>query len=154
MTSLPPGPLHRSLARLEGAWEGEEEVFSNPWGPGGPARGRWEFRFDRAGLALIHDFSEERSGGYRFDAHGVLTVDPAAEEIVWFWFDSYGWPPLTPSRGAWEDDRLVLEKHTPRGIGRSVFTVGPDRFTHEIESRPTGQDGFVPVMRGVFHRPG
>ncbi|MDR6287689.1 MULTISPECIES: DUF1579 family protein [Inquilinus] len=152
MTPLTPGPLHESLARLEGAWEGEEEVFPNPWGPSGPAKGRWDFRFDPARLSLIHDFAEERAGGCRFDAHGVLTVDPAAQEIVWFWFDSYGFPPLAPSRGSWEGDRLILVKHTPRGIGRSVFTVGPDRFRHEIETRLADQADFTPIMRGEFRR--
>jgi len=154
MTALSAGPLHQTLARLEGRWEGEEEVFPNPWGPHGPARGRWDFRLDRARLALIHDFTEERAGGYRFDAHGVLAVDPAAEEIVWFWFDSYGYPPLAPSRGGWEGDRLVLVKQTPRGAGRSVFTVAADHFVHEIASRPNGQADFAPVMRGVYRRLG
>lgn len=151
---MTPSPLHQSLARFEGRWTGEGEVFPNPWGPSGPSRGHWEFRFDPARLALIHDFSEERPGGYRFDAHGVLTVDPTAGEIVWFWFDNYGHPPLDPSRGNWEGDRLTLVKHTPRGIGRSLFTVGPDHFTHEIDSRLNGQADFTPVSRGEFRRQG
>ena len=152
MTPLTPGPLHDSLARLDGSWAGEEEVFPSPWGPGGPAQGRWNFRFDPARLSLIHDFTEERAGGHRFDAHGVLTVDPAAGQIVWFWFDSFGYPPLAPSRGGWDGDRLILVRHTPRGTGRSVFTIAADRFTHEIGSRLTGEADFTPVMRGVYHR--
>jgi len=148
------GPLHQQMVGFVGEWAGDEEIFPNPWGPGGPATGRWKMRLDSSGMNLIQDFSEERAGGYRFEAHGVLTVDPGAGEHVWFWFDSYGFPPLTPSRGRWAGPVLTLEKTTPRGIGRSVFTLNRDSFDHRIENKLAGSDEFTPVMAGSYRRVG
>jgi hypothetical protein len=74
---------------LSGIWSGGEgEVFSNPWGPAGPTKGRWSFILDRSGFNLRHEFEEQRPGGYLFESHGTLTVDPTLGDLVWFWFDS------------------------------------------------------------------
>ena len=100
----------------------------------------------------MQDFAEERTGGYRFDAHGVLTVDPGQNDYVWFWFDSYGFPPLAPSRGSWEGNSLLLEKQTPRGVGRSVFALELELFRYSVSSRPVGATEFMPVMEGTFIR--
>lgn len=145
---------HEQLARLAGTWEGEADIHPNPWGPSGTARGRWDFRLDRNGYALIHDFAEERPGKFRFEAHGVFSVDPATEEIVWFWFDSYGFPPLVPSRGTWSDGRLELLKKTPRGQGRSTFAVNGSSFDFLIENKLPEMDDFAPVSEGRYRRTG
>ena len=150
MNRLEIGPLHRRLAEFVGDWEGDEEVFPSPWGPGGRARGRWTFRLGAAGFGLIQDFSEVREGGVRFDAHGVLTVDPEAGDYVWFWFDSYGFPPLNPARGTWQASVLALEKSTPRGIGRSVFELNDGAFRYRVESKLNGETRFAPVMAGTY----
>ena len=60
------------LRRLEGEWAGEEMLHPTPWAPGGSAQGRWTFHLDSSGRYLVHDYSEERQGGVRFDGHGVL----------------------------------------------------------------------------------
>ena len=161
-----PGPLHARLAALEGAWEGDEEIFASPWSPAGPARGRWTFRRDPSGLHLIHDFAEARASGERFDGHGVLCVDPsgtdpaaidqaidpAAGPILWFWFDSFGFPPVAPARGRWDGPTLTLEKVTPRGLGRTRFTLEPGRLLQTVEARPAGAAAFAPVMTGRYRR--
>ena len=111
--------LRRSLARLQGHWTGTGVLHPNPWGPSGPTTGTWTFRLDACGHHLLHDLAEVREAGGTFAGHGVMCVDPAAGGIVWFWFDSYGQPPLEPARGTWDGDLLVLRKHTPHGHGRS-----------------------------------
>lgn len=146
------GPLHDTLNLFEGAWAGEGRVFPNPFGPDGPTTGRWSFGFDPGGLNLIHDYREERAGGHRFAGHGVLTVDPAAAEIVWFWFDSYGFPPIPHARGRWDGPRLVLEKVTQRGTGRSVFTLAPDSLSYRAEVKLAGAAEFSPVTEGTYRR--
>lgn len=145
-------PLHDSLKGFEGTWLGKGRVFPNPFGPDGPTTGRWSFASDLGGFNLIHDYREERAGGQSFAGHGVLTVDPAAAEIVWFWFDSYGFPPIPHSRGRWDGPQLVLEKVTPRGTGRSVFTLGQDSLRYRAEVRLNGATGFAPVTEGTYHR--
>lgn len=144
--------LHASLSPLVGTWMGAGEVFANPFGPGGPTQGGWRFGFDAGGFNLIHDYREERAGGHVFAGHGVLTVDPATAAIVWFWFDSYGFPPMAPAQGRWEGPRLLLEKVTPRGTGRSVFTLEGETLGYRSEVKLTGAEGFVPVTGGVFRR--
>lgn len=144
------GPLHRRLADFVGDWEGDGEIFPNPWGPAGRGHGKWSIRLAAAGFSLIQDFAEVREGGHRFDAHGVLTVAPEVGDYVWFWFDSYGFPPLHPARGNWQGSSLMLEKTTPRGIGRSVFELHHDGFDYRVESKLNGEEHFAPVMAGHF----
>jgi hypothetical protein len=135
-----------------GEWIGEAEVMPNPWTPSGPARGDWSFRLDRAGVNLIHDYRHLGDEGSWFEGHGVLTVDPESREILWFWFDRYGHPPVPPSRGGWEGNSLILEKTTPRGVGRSVFTLADDRLGYEVSSRGPAETLFTPVMIGTYRR--
>jgi|SRR5581483_3084099 len=143
---------HERLAALVGRWTGTTEVFPNPWGPSGPAQGEWTFRLDLGGFNLIHDYCERRENGYRFEGHGVLTVDPTSQDIVWFWFDNYGFPPLSPARGQWNLSILTLEKTTPRGRARSVFGLTGDLLTYEVSSQVTGASEFSAVMNGTFRR--
>jgi len=146
------GPLHERLHVLVGSWAGSETIFPSAWSPGGAATGTWRFGFDPSGFNLVHDFAEQRADGTRFDGHGVLAVDPEAAEYVWFFFDSFGFPPLNPSRGNWDGSTLMLIKHTPRGIGRSLFEVAGDRLAYRVDNKLKGQDDFSAVMEGTFTR--
>lgn len=148
----------RGLDALLGAWQGVGEVLPNPWGPDGSSTARWQFFRDPSGLYLLHDFAEERQGGGRFTAHGVFAVVPQSHELLWFAFDSVGFPPLEPARGRWLDDgkgrALVFCKETPRGTGRTTlkFAASTDGFDFFVESRLAGEEAFNPVMRAVFRR--
>lgn len=155
-----PEPLPACFTALEGAWEGEDQLFASPWSAGGVARGSWNFRRDPSGLHLIHDFTEIRETGDRFDGHGVLCADPGADPgadpadgtILWFWFDSYGFPPLPPAQGGWNGATLTLEKATPRGLGRTRFTLEGGWLLQTVEARPAGAAAFAPVMAGRYRR--
>lgn len=150
--TMKPDSLHHRMRDFVGEWTGTGDVLPNPWGPAGPVTGDWTFALDHGGFNLIHSYREVRPGGYLFDAHGVLTVDPATCEYVWFWFDNYGFPPLDPSRGSWTENSLFLEKVTPRGRSRSVFVLAGDCLDYRVEARAAGLSTFVPVMRGTFAR--
>lgn len=146
------GPSHKRLADFVGHWAGEAEILPNPWAPAGSTRGEWHFRLDAAGCNLIHDYRDEGADGYWFEGHGVLTVDPQSGDTLWFWFDRYGFPPMTPSRGTWEGTVLTLEKTTPRGVGRSVFTLAGDKLGYEVSSRGHDEADFTIVSVGTFTR--
>ncbi|HTH48327.1 MAG TPA: DUF1579 domain-containing protein [Candidatus Limnocylindria bacterium] len=137
---------------LEGQWSGHETIYPSPWGPGGPAEGKWRIARDGSGLHLVFDYTERRADGTSFDAHSVAAIDPETGDWLLFLFDSYGFPPLQPARGRWEGNRLVLEKTTPRGVGRTVFEIGPDRFSYSVASSAHGAATFTPVMDGVYRR--
>jgi len=133
------------LRCLVGTWTGAGRVHPNPFGPDGPTSGRWQFKMDADGLHLIGDYAEERAGGHRFNGHGVLAIDPESLDAIWFWFDTYGFPPLMPARGGWDGDRLVLEKTTPRGVGRTIFSVSGQTLHHEVAARMAGEEAFRAV---------
>jgi len=146
------GPAQERLAAFLGEWRGDGTVFANPWGPAGNSKGHWSFRFDPLRLNLIHDFHEQREGGFAFDGHGVLTVDPDAGDYLWFWFDTHGYPPLQPARGGWTGSVLGLEKHTPRGVGRTTFSIDGESLTYRVATRLTGAADFAPIVEGVYLR--
>lgn len=79
-----PGPDHGRLARFVGAWSGEERLSPSPWGPGGRASGRFEFRVGVDGMALLQDYEEEKDGRVAFRGHGVFIVDPLTQGIAWW----------------------------------------------------------------------
>ncbi|KQZ30098.1 MULTISPECIES: DUF1579 family protein [Caulobacter] len=140
------------LRRLVGIWDGAGKVHPNPFGPDGPTSGRWTFRMDPDDISLIGDYAEERPGGHRFHGHGVLTIDPERLDAIWFWFDTYGFPPIAPARGRWEGDQLILEKTTPRGVGRTLFRVDGDRLQHEASARLAGEETFRQISSMTLAR--
>ena len=147
-----PGAEHARLARLVGSWSGEEQLSPSPWGPGGAAHGRFEYRFGIDGMALLQDYQEEKQGQVVFRAHGVFMIDPNTGDVLWWWFDSIGFPPDPPARGRWDsNDVLRLEKHTPRGSSRYTMDFSGSGLVFRIESRFAGQDDFVEFMRGQYH---
>lgn len=150
MLNSPAAP--EQMQALVGRWIGKGEVFANPFGPAGRSQGVWEFRIDGPGLHLIHDYRETRSDGYVFEGHGIFAIDPSTGEFVWYWFDTYGHPPLSPARGNWRGRILQLEKITARGIGRTRFGLEDGRLVHDVETRSPGADDFVPVTHAVFER--
>ncbi len=139
-----------SLEPFLGVWRGSGEIAPNPWGGQGPCHGSWSFRFDAGRHAVIHDYEERRADGSAFAGHGVWCTHE--DDLLWFWFDSYGFPPLDPARGGWRDGRLALVKSTPRGQGRSVWTCDGRRLTYLVEAKPTGETTFARVMSGAFER--
>ena len=146
------GSLRERLRRLEGEWAGEEMLHPTPWAPGGSAQGRWTFHLDSSGRYLVHDYSEERQGGVRFDGHGVLAAAEDGAGYLWFWFDSLGYIPTPPGTGSWDGDTLTLIRTSPRGANRSVFALDGDRFTLDISFRGAADAADTPVIQGTFRR--
>lgn len=147
-----PGPEHALLARLIGDYEGDEELQPSPWGDGGPARGRGSYRSITDGMAITQDYEEEKDGAIVFKGHGVFSIDPENGDVLWWWFDSMGFPPDAPARGRWEGDTLTLHKTTPRGDGRYVYRLHTNGYEFSIENRFPGQDDFCLFMRGDYQR--
>ena len=145
---------HQHLATLAGTWTGDEVLAPSPWSPGGAATGRHVFAIAAGGFSVTQDYAEERDGATALTGHGVFTVDPGSGEVLWFWFDSIGYPPAAPSRGGFDADgtRLVLEKTTPRGTQRATFAREGDRLAHEVAARLGDATAFAPLVTATYVR--
>jgi len=146
------GPVHARLHAFLGEWQGGEQVEPSPWGKGGPAAGRMSFRADLDGFAVIQDYVQFKDSLVTFRGHGVFTVDPKTQEVLWYWFDSVGFPPDEPARGRFQGDVLTLDRVSPRGAARYVFTITTDECTFSIENKLGDDSEFRPFMRGVYAR--
>jgi hypothetical protein len=146
------GPAHARLLAFVGEWEGEETVAPSPWGPGGAAFGRMSFRADLDGFAIIQDYIEQKDSRITFRGHGVLTVDPETQEILWYWFDSIGFPPDAPARGHFEGDMLTLNRVSPRGASRYVYRITSNACEFSIENKLLGDAEFKVFMNGKYAR--
>lgn len=146
------GPDHARLQAFVGEWEGPEQLEPSPWGPGGPAVGRMSFRVDLDGFAVIQEYIELKESRITFRGHGVFTVDPQTKEVLWYFFDSMGFPPEAPARGGFEGNTLTLTRTTARGAARYVYEIGPNECTFAIENQLTGEPEFKRFMSGKYHR--
>ena len=141
--------LPSTLTDLAGTWTGAETLSPSPWSPGGTARGRHTFTPALDGTALLHDYTQERDGAVTLSGHGVWLAD-ADGSLAWFWFDSYGFVPPGPARGA---TPAAMEKTTPRGTQRARFdVVDSDTLAHAITVRLADARDFAPVAEARYAR--
>ncbi len=143
---------YEKLEVFEGAWEGEERLSHSPWAPAGTARGEVVYRRGVEGIVVVQDYVQERQGQNTFTGHGVFTVNPSNGSILWYLFDSYGYPPLEPARGGWEGDTLRLTKRTPRGEARHTFRFEGDRYHYRVENRYDGEGDFSVFLTATYLR--
>ncbi|RNF82612.1 DUF1579 family protein [Montanilutibacter psychrotolerans] len=146
-----PGPAHKRLMRLEGRWSGFEQLSPSPFGPGGVAFGRSTCRSALDGMALVQDYEEEKDGRVAFRGHGVFTIEPGSDDVLWWWFDSMGLPPER-ARGHWDGDELLFEKSSTKGDVRYRYTFNDDGYRFVIENRFAGDAAFSEFMRGDYTR--
>lgn len=146
------GPVHARLLAFAGEWEGTESVEPSVWGKGGPATGRSSFRADLDGFAVIQDYVQLKDSLVTFRGHGVFTVDPKTEEVLWYWFDSMGFPPDAPARGRFEGGVLTLLRVTERGSARYVHEVSESGYQFSIENKFPGDADFKLFMRASYAR--
>src|SRR3954447_24809929 len=109
-----PTESHKQLHRLAGKGTGEEKLSHSPAGPPAITRGRYEMRVDIDGFFVLQDYVQERDGQISYRGHGVFGWDAEKKTYTWFWVDSMGFVPPSPSRGQWTGDTLVFE-HAPMG---------------------------------------
>lgn len=131
------------LAALHGEWKGDEEFAASPWAAAGRGTATLTCSVVAGGTAVAQTYAAVRDDGSRLDAHGVLCAATEDGEVLWYWFDSIGHPPLEPARGRFEDGALVLVRSSPRGVNRTRFRLDGDRLEHEVAFRAPGEDAFT-----------
>jgi hypothetical protein len=145
-------PFHSVVAQLIGTWQGAGEVLPNPWGYSGATTGRWQFLWSVGDKYVVADYREERHDGSTFEGHGVMMQRQESQDILWFWFDSYGHPPIPEARGSYDGAALVFEKMTSRGNGRTTLLVVDNYLCHEAAFKSHGNSSFTTVAHGRYAR--
>jgi len=148
-----PNENHRKLHALAGRWEGPETLAPSPWGPGGPAVGKMDYRVDLDGFFVVGDYVEEKDGKVVFRGHSVFGWDEQQKNYVWWWLDSMGSIPTAPSRGKWEGDTLIFESKGERGESRYVLKfLGEGKYQMLLANKFPGQKEFTTFMEGTYTR--
>jgi hypothetical protein len=147
-----PNDQHRKLQRLAGNWSGPETMPPGPWGPGGPATGKYVARVDLDGFFVVQDYVQEVAGKVTYRGHGVVGWDARAETFTWYWVDSMGEVPPAPARGRWSDDSLVFE-HEGERKSRYTYTFPDDRtMTLKIEGSQDGGNTWGTFVEGTYQK--
>lgn len=143
--------IGEQLAPLLGSWTGLERQEASPWAPAAEARASFVFRRDVGDTVVVQDYRQVRHDGGELTGHGVFQGSPAADEVVWWFFDSYGQPPV-PARGAWRDGELVLEKTTATGSARHRWRAAGDELDYAVTVRLGDATTWSDFLRGRYRR--
>jgi Protein of unknown function (DUF1579) len=150
-----PNEQHRRIARLAGTWVGEEKMNPSPWGPGGVRDGRYDNRVICDGFFVVSDYRQMAHGtkDITYLGHGVFGVDPATQEVTWYWVDSMGHPPASAARGRWDGEALTLVGRDEKGKlhGRYTFAFeGAERIRFKLENTQDGGQTWLTFMEGSY----
>lgn len=158
---------HPALSGLLGHWRGSTHVTAGPWGPEHTVDAEVTYSQVAGGLGVVQSYRHREPDGSHFEGHGIFTVDPVHNDVLWYYVDSTGVPPGSAARCTWRDGVLRVERPSAAGWTRHSIQVEGDGLTHitELRSRrrddgggapETGIDGnaspYRPFMRSEFHR--
>jgi hypothetical protein len=75
------------------------------------------------GSAVVQSYRHQEPDGSHFEGHGIFTVDPDRQDVLWYYVDSVSPPPAAPARCTWHDGVLQVERHTGAGSTRHTLSV-------------------------------
>jgi hypothetical protein len=138
------------LAFLMGSFTGTERMHPSAWAPGGPATSSAEASAELDGNLVVQRYVQLRDGSVSFELVAIWMCDPSSGDVLYYGFDSAGFPADPPARGSWDDAQLVLERTTPRGSSR--LTVEPTGHGWSWSKEFRGPDAvtWTPVQDAVF----
>jgi len=149
-----PNENHARLDRLVGTWTGDEKMNQTPFSAAATAVGRYVHRRDLDGFFLLQDYQQERNGKISYRGHGVFGYDNEKKQYTWYWVDSFGMPPATPSRGQWDGDTLLFENQWGE-LQRGRYTYqfsGDDAFMFRLENTQDGGKTWLILMEGNYRK--
>ena len=104
-----------------------EQQAASPVGPATTARAMIVFKLDVSDQVVVQDYRRVRADHAEFSGHGVFMIDaadgtaPAPQlPILWWFFDSEGYPPQ-PARGGLARRRTDLGEEHATGYRRASF---------------------------------
>jgi hypothetical protein len=143
-------PTARRLDFLMGSFAGSEHMHPSDWAPGGDATSTIEATSEVGGSLVVQRYRQVREGAQSFELVAVWMVDPSSDEILYYGFDTAGFPADPPARGTWQEAGLVLERTTPRGSSRLTVSPTPTGWSWSREFRRPDGDTWTPVLDATF----
>ena len=137
------------MAPLLGDWQGTEQQEASPWAPASGARAALRFKHEAGGSVVVQDYRQVRDDAVEFYGHGVFLAQ--GEEVWWWFFDSFGEPPV-PAVGGWVDGELALVKTTVRGTAVHRFRATWDRLDYRITLGPSDLGEVSGFLAGTYSR--
>ncbi|MDE8670057.1 DUF1579 family protein [Pseudarthrobacter sp. H3Y2-7] len=152
MTHPQPGTVHAVLEDFLGRWRGTTRIAASAWAPEHTASAEVNYTRAAGGYAVVQSYRHTEPDGSHFEGHGVFTVDPDHNDVLWYYVDSLGQTPAAPSRCMWQDGVLRVERRSDRGTARHTFRVDDGVLTHTAELRFGDSAGFIPFMTSECRR--
>ncbi|MET4590219.1 DUF1579 family protein [Arthrobacter sp. 754] len=152
MDAPQPGTVHAVLEGFLGHWRGTTRLAASAWGPERTALAEVSYTRAAGGYAVLQSYRHTEADGTHFEGHGVFTVDPDRDDVLWYHVDSLGQPPEAPARCTWQDGVLRVERHSDRGTARHTFRVDDGVLTHTAELRLGPTSDFAPFMTSECRR--
>lgn len=143
-------PIASRLDFLMGSFAGSEHMHPSDWAPGGDTTSTIEATSEVSGSLVVQRYRQAREGAQSFELVVVWMVDPSSDEILYYGFDTAGFPAHPPARGTWQGDGFVLERTTPRGSSRLTVTPTSTGWSWSREFRRTDDDTWTPVLDATF----
>lgn len=140
MERTPSGGLPSALAAFLGHWRGSTRFAAGPWGPGRTLDAEVTYTRVAGGFAVVQSYRHVEPDGKHFEGHGMFTVDPDHQDVLWYCVDSAGPAPDAPVRCLWHEGALRVERRGSAGWTRHTLRVDGDVLTHVTELRPRGDD--------------
>jgi hypothetical protein len=151
----PTHPLHdhRRLEAFIGSWAGEEHVAASAWTVEGMARGEVLSECLFGGLFIEQHYRQTCDGLVSFEARNIIGFDAADRAYKLYQFDTVGFTPPSPASGQWENDALIFERSSPRGVQRTVYHfANTDCYRMDVSFQPAGGTDWQEVVSGVYRR--
>ena len=150
--------LRELFLPILGNWTGVEQQAASPWAPATTARAMIVFKLDVVDQVVVQDYRQVRADHVEFSGHGVFMIDRSVgtssapqEPILWWFFDSDGYPPQ-PAHGGWHDGELILEKITSRGMAEHRFAVADEQLSYLIRVNTDNAAEPEELLRGTYRR--
>jgi hypothetical protein len=150
--------LRELFLSVLGNWTGVEQHAASPVGPATTARAMIVFKLDVSDQVVLQDYRQVSADHAEFSGHGVFMIDRAdgtatasQMPILWWFFDSEGYPPQ-PARGGWHADELILEKSTPQGIAEHRFAVANALLSYRIRLQLNDAAEPEEFLSGTYRR--
>jgi hypothetical protein len=150
--------LRELFLPLLGNWTGIEQQAASPWAPATTAKAMIVFKLDVSDQVVVQDYRHVDADQGEFTGHGIFMIDssdvmspPSRTPILWWFFDSYGYPP-EPAHGGWQDRELIMQKSSPRGMAEHRFAAADGQLSYRIRTKIDDAAEWEDFLSGSYRR--